>query len=85
MVCNSNADADIGSWLSSQNSPLQTIRAHMEKELLWMISHKRRLVAKIALHLCLEIRKMSLNIWKDVPSLTIFSNSLFSSMANCKY
>ena len=27
--------------------------------------------------LCLEIRKMSLNTWKDVPSLTIFSNSMF--------
>ena len=27
--------------------------------------------------LCLEIRKMSLTIWKDVPSLTIFSNSMF--------
>ncbi len=27
--------------------------------------------------LCLEIRKMSLTIWKDVPSLTIFSNSVF--------
>ena len=27
--------------------------------------------------LCLEIRKMSLTIWKDVQSLTIFSNSMF--------
>ena len=44
----SNAAAAIGSWLSSKNSPHQTIRAHMEKELLRMISHKRRLVAKIA-------------------------------------
>ena len=42
---NSNAAAAIGSWLSSKNSPHQTIRAHVEKELLRMISHKRRLVA----------------------------------------
>ena len=44
---NSNAAAAaIGSWLSSKNSPHQTIRAHMEKELLRMISHNnRRLVA----------------------------------------
>ena len=27
--------------------------------------------------LCLEMRKMSLIIWNDVPSLTIFSNSMF--------
>ena len=27
--------------------------------------------------LCLEIRKMSLTIWKDVPSLTIFSDTMF--------
>ena len=47
MACNSNAAA-IGNWLSPKNSPHQTIRAHMEKELLRMISHKRRLVAKIA-------------------------------------
>ena len=39
------AAAAIGSWLSSKNSPHQTIRAHMEKELLRMISHKKRLVA----------------------------------------
>ena len=45
MACNSNAAAAIGSWLSSKNSPHQTIRAHMEKELLRMISHKSRLVA----------------------------------------
>ena len=49
MACNSNAAAATGSWLSSKNSPHQTIRAHMEKELLRVISHKRRLVAKIAL------------------------------------
>ena len=42
---NAAAAAAIGSWLSSKNSPHQTIRAHMEKELLRMISHKRRLVA----------------------------------------
>ena len=48
MACHSNAAAAIGNWLSSKNSPHQTIRAHMEKELLRMISHKRRLVAKIA-------------------------------------
>ena len=48
MACNSNAAAAIGNWLSSKNSPHQTIRAHMEKELLRMIYHKRRLVAKIA-------------------------------------
>ena len=48
MACNSNAAAAIGSWLSSKNSPHQTIRAHIEKELLRMISHKRCLVAKIA-------------------------------------
>ena len=49
MACNSNAAAAIASWLSSKNSPHQTIglRAHMEKELLRMNSHKRRLVAKI--------------------------------------
>ena len=34
MACNSNAAAAIGSWLSSKNSPHQTIRAHIEKELL---------------------------------------------------
>ena len=27
--------------------------------------------------LCLEIRQISLTIWKNVPSLTIFSNSMF--------
>ena len=48
MACNSNAAA-LGSWLFSKNSPHQTIRAHMEKELLRMIYHKRRIVAKIAL------------------------------------
>ena len=48
MACNSNAAAAIGSWLSSKNSPHETIRAHLEKDLLQMISHKRRLVAKIA-------------------------------------
>ena len=48
MACDSNAAAAIGSWLSSKRSPHQTIRAHKEKELLRMISHKRRLVAKIA-------------------------------------
>ena len=47
MACHSNAAAAIASWLSSKNSPHQTIRAHMEKELLRMISHKRRLFAKI--------------------------------------
>ena len=40
MACNSNAAAAIASWLS-KNSPHQTV-------LLRMISHKRRLVAKIA-------------------------------------
>ena len=35
MACNSNAAADAtGSWLSSKNSPHQTIHAHMENELL---------------------------------------------------
>ena len=49
MACNSNSAADAtDSWLSSKDSPHQTIRAHMEKELLRMISHKRRLVVKIA-------------------------------------
>ena len=48
MACHSNAAAAIGSWLSSKMSPHKTIRAHMEKELLRMNSHKRRLVAKIA-------------------------------------
>ena len=48
MACNSNAAAAIGSWLSSKNSPHQTIRAHIEKELLRMIYHKRRLVAQTA-------------------------------------
>ena len=48
MACNSNAAAAIDSWLSSKNSPHQTTLAHMEKELLRMISHKRLLVAKIA-------------------------------------
>ena len=40
MACNSNAAADIASWLL-KNSPHQTVS-------LRMISHKRRLVAKIA-------------------------------------
>ena len=42
-------------------------------------------IAGCALHwetinmvLCLEIRKMSLTIWKDVQSLTILSNSMFN-------
>ena len=48
MACKSNAAAAIGSWLSSKNSPHQTIRAYNEKELLRMISHKKRLFAKIA-------------------------------------
>ena len=48
MACNSNAAAATGSWLSLKNSPHQTIRANMEKELLRVISHKRRLVAKLA-------------------------------------
>ena len=48
MAWNSNAAAAIGSWLSSKNSHHQTIRGQMEKKLLRMISHKRRLVAKIA-------------------------------------
>ncbi len=49
MACNSNAAADAtGRWLSSKDSPHQTMRAHMEKELLRMISHKRRLVVKTA-------------------------------------
>ena len=48
MACNSNAAAAIGGWLSSKNSPHQTIRTHMENELLRTISHKRRLVANIA-------------------------------------
>ena len=48
MAWNSNAVAAIGSWLSPKSSPHQTIRAQMEKELLRMISHKIRLVAKIA-------------------------------------
>ena len=33
-------------WLSSKNSPHQTIRAHMEKELLTYDFSKRRLAAK---------------------------------------
>ena len=45
---NSNAAVAIGSWLSSKNSTHQKIRDHMEKELLRMISHKRRLVANIS-------------------------------------
>ena len=48
MACNWNDDAAIGSWLYSKNSPHHTIRPRIEKELLRMISHKRRLVAKIA-------------------------------------
>ena len=48
MACNSNAAAAIGSWLSTKNSPHKTIRAHIEKELLRMISYKRCIVAKLA-------------------------------------
>ena len=67
MACNSNAAAAIASWLSSTNSPHQTMRAHMEKELLRMISHKRHLVATIAqrdAH-CIERQSILYLVWKS--------------------
>ena len=52
MACNSNyvATVDSNCWLSSENSPHQTMYAHMEEELLWRsrIAANRRFVAKIA-------------------------------------
>ena len=50
MACNSNyvATVDSNCWLSSENSPHQTMCAHMEEELLRRIAANRRIVAKIA-------------------------------------
>ena len=90
MAFNSNAAASIGSTLvilEEQSSSDDTC-SHGEG-ITYDDFSKRRLAAKqhiagfalpwetINMVLCLEIRKISLTIWKDVPSLTIFSNSVF--------
>ena len=50
MACNSNYVATVYCWLSSKNSPHQTMCAHMEEEILRRssIAANRRVVAKIA-------------------------------------
>ena len=50
MAYNSNyvAAVDSNCWLSSENSPYQTMCAHVEEELLQMIAANRNFVAKIA-------------------------------------
>ena len=49
MACNSNyVTVDSVGWLSSKNSPHETMGAHMEEKLLRMIAANRRFVAKIA-------------------------------------
>ena len=49
MACNSNyvTTVDSSCWLSSKNSPHQTMGAHVEEELLRRIADDRRIVAKI--------------------------------------
>ena len=50
MACNSKyvATVDSNCWLSSKNSPHQTMCAHVDEELLRRIAANRRFVAKIA-------------------------------------
>ena len=50
MACNSNYVTTVYSncWLSSKNSPRQTMCVHMEEELVRRIAANRHFVAKIA-------------------------------------